>query len=408
MDRFTHVILGGGMVAGYAAKEMVKQGVSADQLCIISMDEDLPYCRPPLSKQFVRGEEDEAAIFINDDGFYEDNDIEVVLNAWVRSVDLGERELSSRKHTIGFENLLIATGAWPRQLDLPGDDLDGVHYLRTLVHSKTIRADAAEAERAAIVGAGFIGMELASSLTQLGVECTLIFREDHVMQGRFTERMSRFFEQYYAERGVRLIPRSEVTAIAGDERPNGVTLSDGETLPTEMVVIGAGVNPETGLFEEGPLEIDDGIIANEYLETDVDGVYAAGDVVRYHDVIFDRARRFEHEDNARMQGKHVARVMLGERKPFKHVPHFYSDMFDLSWNYWGDRTLGERVTYRGEVESGEFVAWWTDADDRVTACFTLGIPWKQAELTAKIIRTRRQIPPEVLADTSQSIEDLVE
>jgi 3-phenylpropionate/trans-cinnamate dioxygenase ferredoxin reductase subunit len=152
--------------------------------------------------------------------------------------------------------------------------------------------------------------------------------------------------------------------------------------------------------------VDDGIVTNEYLETGVEGVWAAGDVARYHDVIFDRTRRFEHEDNAHFQGLRAGRAMLGDRKPFKHVPHFYSDMFDLSWNYWGDRSVGDRVVYRGDVDGGEFVAWWTDADDRVMAAFTLGIPWKQAKTIADIIKAKKQIPEDVLTDESRDLADL--
>ncbi len=411
MDHFKHVILGGGMVAGYAVKEMVRQGVEPDDVCMISMDEDLPYQRPPLSKGFMQGEEDEAEVFINDEGFYADNGVEVILNAWVKSVDLDERTLSSSKHTVGFDNLLIATGAWPRQLDIPGAELDGVHYLRTLAHSKAIRADADVADRAVVVGAGFIGMEVASSLTQLGVDCTLVYRSDRVMKGRFTERMSRYFEQYYTDRGVRLVPGDEVVGIEGDERPTAVALASGESLPAEMVVIGVGVGPETGLFEDGPIEVDDGLMVNEYLETGVEGVHAAGDVARYQDLIFGRPRRFEHEDNARLQGKHVARVMLGDREPFEHVPHFYSDMFDLSWSYWGDRWIegiDYTVTYRGEVDSGEFVAWWTDENDRVMAAFTLGIGWKEAKPISDMIKEQTQIPEDVLADESRDLAELAD
>ncbi|MGM0494089.1 MAG: NAD(P)/FAD-dependent oxidoreductase [Armatimonadota bacterium] len=408
MDRFKHVILGGGMVAGHAVKEMVKQGVEPGEVCIVSMDEDPPYERPPLSKGFMREEKEEDEIFINDPGFYEDNGIEVILNAWVKSVDLDARELSSKKHTVGFDNLLIATGAWPNSLDVPGFDLDGVHLLRTLAQSKAIHAAAEDADSAVVIGAGFIGMEMAASLTMLNVDTTLVYREDRVMESRFTEPVSRYFEQYYEERGVRLVPGSDVSAIEGDEHATGVTLASGETINAEMVVAGVGVSPETGLFEDGPIEVDDGIITNEYLETGVDGVWAAGDVARYHDVLFDRPRRFEHEDNAHFQGLRAGRAMLGDRKPFKHVPHFYSDMFDLSWNYWGDRSIGDRVVYRGEVESGEFIAWWVDADNRVMAAYTLGIPWKKAKPIADIIKAGAGIPEDVLTDESRDLEELAE
>ena len=410
MDRFKYVILGGGMVAGYAAKEMVKQGVDAGEVCIVSMDEDLPYMRPPLSKGLMREEKEEDEVFINDPGFYDDNGIEVILNAWVKSVDLDERTLSSKKHTIGFDNLLIATGAWPNSLDVPGFDLEGVHLLRTLAQSKAIHSAAKDAQKAVVIGAGFIGMEMASSLTMLGVDSTLVYREDRVMQGRFTEPVSEYFEQYYRDRGVRLLPESDVKAIEGDEQVTGVTLGSGETIDADMVLAGVGVSPETGLFEDGPLEVDNGIITNEYLETGVENVWAAGDVARYHDVIFDRQRRFEHEDNAHYQGLRAGRAMLGDRKPFKHVPHFYSDMFDLSWNYWGDRWMEDAqydVSYRGGVDSGEFIVWWT-VGDRVMAAFTLGYSWKKAKPVADIIKAGKEIPADALTDEDRDLEELAE
>ncbi len=410
MDRFTHVILGGGMVAGFAAKEMVKQGVEPGEVCIVSMDEDPPYERPPLSKGLMREETAQDEILINDRDFYDENGIEVILNAWVKSVDLEARTLSSRTHTIGFDNLLVATGAWPNSLDIPGFDLDGVHLLRTLKHSKTIHDAAQDADTAVVIGAGFIGMEMASSLTMLGVDTTLVFPEKHVMEGRFTEPISEYFQRYYADRGVQLVPGALAEAIEGDDDATGVRLDSGETLAADMVVAGVGVSPETGLFEDGPLEVDDGIVTNEYLETGVDGVWAAGDVARYHDVLFDRPRRFEHEDNARFQGKRAARAMLGDRKPFRHVPHFYSDMFDLSWNYWGDRWMEDaeyRVCYRGEIDSGEFIAWWT-VDDRVMAAFTLGIGWKEAKPIADIIKQHKQLPEDVLTDEARDLGDLTD
>lgn len=408
MERYTYAILGGGMVAGYAAREMAKRGVEPGELVIISMDEDPPYERPPLSKGYLRGEQSGQKILINTPDFYEEHGIDLRLNMWVRSVDLQARTIASRKHTIGFDKLLIATGAWPRALNVPGADLEGVHLLRTLAHSKAIRTEAREAEHAVVIGAGFIGMEMAAALTMLGVPCALVYREPRVMSGRFPEPIARYFEGYYRERGVELVPEAEVAAIAGGPRVTAVSLADGRTLPADLVVAGIGVAPETGLFADGPLTVDDGIVANEYLETGVEDVWVAGDVARYRDLMFDRMRRFEHEDNARFQGRHVARAMLGQRKPFRHVPHFYSDMFDLSWNYWGDRSLGERVVYRGEVDSGRFVAWWLAPDGRPVASFVLGYPEDEAELTRDVIRQKRALPEEVLTDTSRPLADLVE
>ncbi len=169
------------------------------------------------------------------------------------------------------------------------------------------------------------------------------------------------------------------------------------------------MRPEVGLFNDGPLKLDDGIVTNEYLETGVDRVWAAGDVSNYYDVLFGRHRRFEHEDNAHYQGLRAGRAMMGDRKPFKHVPHFYSDMFDLSWNYWGDRWMEDAeytVTTRGEIGEDEFITWWT-VDDRVMAAFTMGVRWKNAKLAADIIKQAKRLPAEALADPSRDLEELL-
>ncbi|MGD9496022.1 MAG: NAD(P)/FAD-dependent oxidoreductase [Armatimonadota bacterium] len=408
MDRFRWLLLGGGMVAGYAARQMVEEGVGPGEICIVSTDSDPPYKRPPLSKEFLKDEKQEAEVFISEPGFYHEHGVELRLNTCVESVDLDAREIGAGPMTLGFENLLIATGAWPRRLNVPGADLGGVHLLRTFDHSRAIKRAAEQASRAVVVGGGFIGMELAAGLTLRGVECALVYREPQVMAGRFPAPIAAYFEGYYRERGVELLAEAEVAAIQGCERVTGMTLRDGRTLPADMVVIGVGVTPQTWLFKDSPLAIDDGILANEYLETGIEGVWVAGDVARYHDLIFDRDRRFEHADNAQVQGKHVAKVMLGQREPFRHVPNFYSDMFDLSWNYYGDHSLAERVVYRGEIKSGAFVAWWLNAQGRVMASFVLGIPWQEAELAARVIEQGKVIPEHVLADETRGLEELVE
>lgn len=243
MERYTYAILGGGMVAGYAAREMVRQGVEAGEIVMISLDEDPPYERPPLSKGLFKGEKQEDEIFINGPGFYEEHGIDLRLKMWVRSVDLDAREISSQKTTVGFENLLIATGAWPRELSVPGADLDGVHLLRTLAQSRAIRAAAGDAERAVVIGAGFIGMEIAAGLTVLGVNSTLVYREPRVMAGRFPDPIAHYFEDYYRDRGVELVAEAEVAGIEGEGAVTGVTLGSGDSLPADLVVVGVGVSP---------------------------------------------------------------------------------------------------------------------------------------------------------------------
>lgn len=398
MARYRYVILGGGMVAGYAVKEFVERGLQPGELAIVSADSVPPYERPPLSKGFLAGREDEASVFINQSADYRDHGIDIRLNTPVESVDLDNRQLRTRAgEEIGFERLLIATGAQPRRLDLPGAALDGICYLRSLDDSKRIRALAAPAKRAVVLGSGFIGMEVAAVLAQQGLETTMVFPDERVWQRLFTPEMSAFFQGYYRERGVTLRAGESAVAFEGDGRVSTVVLKSGQRLSTELVVAGIGVVPATAALESSGLALDNGVVVNEYLETSAPNVYAAGDVANYHDRLFGKRRRVEHWDNAVEQGQHAAQVLLGEREPFVHVPYFFSDVFDLSYEFWGDTAEADQVVYRGDVGSSSFSAWWLKAS-RLVAAFVLNRPDEERELAPQWIQEARPFSAERLPE----------
>lgn len=216
------------MVAGYAAKELVNRGLRSEELMIVSADDALPYERPPLSKGFLSGKENEAGILINDSEWYRRQGIEVKLQTSIDAVDLQKKQLQANSgETFGFETLLIATGARPRKLDVPGSDLANVFYLRSLDDSKRIRAGAESSKQAVVIGGGFIGMEVASVLAQKNVETTLIFPEDRVWSRVFTPEMSEFFERYYTDRGVQLVRQESVVRWEGKDRVDAAVLSSG-------------------------------------------------------------------------------------------------------------------------------------------------------------------------------------
>src|SRR5215472_6503281 len=228
MTSSKYIVLGGGMVAGYAAKELAKSSLSLGDLTIISGDDSLPYERPPLSKGFLAEKDNEADILINRPEWYAQQKIGVKLKTMIRDVDLKKRILRAESgETFEFEHLLIATGARARKLDCPGNDLRNVFYLRSLHDSKSIRDHVASSKRAAVIGGGFIGMEVASVLAQKNIETTLIIREGRVWNRVFTPGMSEFFEHYYTTRGVRLLKEQNVTRLEGKERVNEVALSSG-------------------------------------------------------------------------------------------------------------------------------------------------------------------------------------
>ncbi len=406
MNSSKYIILGGGMVAGYAAKELVKQGLGPGELTIISADDALPYERPPLSKGFLAGKDKEADILINAQEWYAQQKIGINLKTLVQDVDLKKRSLrTSSGESFGFENLLIATGARARKLDSPGNDLHNVFYLRSLDDSRNIRDNAASARRAAVIGGGFIGMEVASVLAQKDIETTLIVREDRVWSRVFTPTMSKFFEQYYASRGVRILKEETVVRLEGKERVNAVALSSGTQVTCDMVIAGVGAAPVTEIFANTGLEIENGIVVNEYLETNQPGIFAAGDVASYYDKIFNKRRRVEHWDNAVSQGQHWASVVRGDRQAFVHVPYFFSDIFDLSYELWGDLQGATETVVRGDANSPSFSVWWLNGDQLIAA-FVMNRPDEERQLAPEWIKSKRHLSRESLADQNRPLSEV--
>jgi NADPH-dependent 2,4-dienoyl-CoA reductase/sulfur reductase-like enzyme len=408
MESYATVILGGGMVAGYAAKELAGRGLKSGELAIVSADDAPPYERPPLSKGFLAGKKDAASVLINAPDFYPGHGITLLLNTTVTKVDFqNKRLLTSTGDQIEYGRLVIATGARVRTLELPGADLDGICYLRSLDDSRRIREQAKGAKRAVIVGSGFIGMEVAAVLAQQGLEVTLLFPGERVWQAFFTPQMSAAFQRYYEARGVRLVPGARVSGFAGDGRISQVQLHDGRKLPAELVVAGIGVMPVVDLFQDTVLKLENGIAVNEYLETEIAQVYAAGDVASYWDMLFRKRRRIEHWDNAVEQGKHVARLLAGEHRPFEHVPYFFSDVFDLSYEFWGDTSDADHVVHRGDVDGMSFSTWWLRGG-RLVAAFVLNRPEQERELAPAWIKDRKEVPADLLEDASRPLDALRE
>lgn len=398
MESHEYLILGGGVVAGYAAQAFAKGGIRPGALAILSAEKTLPYDRPPLSKEFLAGKKNEADILIEDAAFYRQHGIDVHLNTRIESVDFQLRCLKAASGEVfGFGSLLIATGSRVQTLDVPGADLSGIFYLRTVTDSEAIRRAAKEARQAVVVGSGFIAMEAAATLAGAGVPVTVVFRGAHFLGAVFTPPMSDFFHDYYRSHGVTLRPGQTVTGFRGEGHVAAVTLAGGEEVPADLVVAGVGVAPNVSLFEGSGLEIDGGIVVDERLRTQLPNVYAAGDVVQYRDVLFDKPRHIEHWDNAKAQGRHAAGNMLGKDEPFVHVPYFFSDVFDLSWEYWGDADGADRVVYRGDMHGGAFSTWWLRGE-RVVAAFAMNRPAEETKTAPEWIKHKQTVSAAALAN----------
>ncbi len=403
MTQSNIVILGGGMVAGYAAKQLVELGLPKGELTILSADDAVPYERPPLSKGFLAGKDSEDAIKISPEDFYKKNGIELRLECEVASVDVKRKRLILKNNDeFGFQKLIIATGARPRTLNIPGSRLQNLFYLRSFTDSKKIRNAAEKAKHAIVIGGGFIGMEVAAVFAQKGIEVTMVLNDDRVFRRLFSLEMASFFESYYAARGVRLVKSTSVTELRGDEIVSSVVLSDGQTARCDLVVAGIGAQPIIEMATNSGLDLGDGILVDEYLQTSAPDVFAAGDVANYQDVLFSKRRRVEHWDNAVSQGQYCARSLMGDGTPFRHVPYFFSDVFDLSYEYWGDSSGADQVIHRGDVTSNSFSVWWLH-QQWLVAAFTMNRPDEERDVAPKWIESRQRVSAANLADASQPI-----
>jgi len=395
------------MVAGYAAKRFAERGLASGELAIVSADSAFPYERPPLSKGFLSGKEQESGILISPPDWYKEKGIQVSLRTPIEAIDLQKKQLrAANGDTFGFEKVLLATGCRSRRLKIPGEDLEGVFHLRCMDDSRRIREYAASAKSAAVIGGGFIGMEVASVPAGHGINVTMVVREDRVWKKVFTTEMSVFFESYYSKRGVNIIKNSGVAELTGSTKVEDARLGDGKTIACDMAVAGVGAEPVTELAAKCGLAVGNGVIVNEYLEASESGIYAAGDIAFYPDAIFEKKRRVEHWDNAVSQGQHWADVVSGDRKPFVHVPYFFSDVFDLSYELWGDADGADETVVRGDVKTSSFSVWWLK-QRRVVAVFAMNRPDAEREAAPAWIQAKQTVTTERLRDESRAVQEAV-
>jgi NTE family protein len=309
-----------------------------------------------VSKRYLRGESTEAP-FAEAEGFYRDHDVEVLLATPVTSVDPGNRVVTTPAGPLHYDKLLLATGASPRRLRVPGADLDGVYSLRTLQDSERIRAAAGRAERAVVVGGGFIGMEVAASLRQLGLDVTLI----HMGRGLFdllgSPELSEQLLGLYRERGVEVLLEEEVAGFGGADRLEYVEAKSGLCVAADIAVVGVGVIPNIAFLDGSGLALDNGVVVNERFETSAPAVYAAGDVANFFDPLFGGRRRIEHWSNADYQGTEVGKILAGQGDGYDTVSSFFSEVFGLTVKVFGDVSRFDEITTDGTLETGLLVGY---------------------------------------------------
>jgi 3-phenylpropionate/trans-cinnamate dioxygenase ferredoxin reductase component len=379
------VIVGGGLAAAKTVTAYRKAG-GKEPLRMLTADSSFPYHRPPLSKRYLRGEIDASGTLVEQPDFYAQHDCRCDLETTAVAVHDGEVELSSDER-VPFDRLVIASGASPRRLDVPGGDLGGVYTLRTLANSTAIRECAAESRRTFVVGSNFIGLETAASLTQLGVEVTLCDRGDQLFRALETPAYSQYLRELYEEKGVELLFGDEVAEIHGDGRIGSVVTHGGEQRDADLLIAGIGVVPNTTFVEGAGIDMDDGVLVNTRFETSRDGVYAVGDVARFHDPIFLRRRRIEHWSNANYQGGELGKILAGEGHGYDTVSSFFSEIFGASIRFFGDSTGHDDVVQHGDFREGKAVCLHT-TEGRIVSALTMGQEDDVNDRIKELIRDR--------------------
>jgi 3-phenylpropionate/trans-cinnamate dioxygenase ferredoxin reductase subunit len=394
MQPFQLVIVGGGLASGRAIKAYREAG-GAGRVALVSKDSSVPYHRPPLSKRYLRGETDREGTLVEPESFYAENDVELLLERTATRLLPGERciELDGGE-ALGYEKLLLATGSWPRELRVPGADLPGAFTLRTLEDSTRIREAAASATRAVSVGGSFIGMETAASLRALGLEVTVAELADQLFPILEAPELSRQLAELYRERGIELVLGDSVAACRGDERVQAVETASGRSLQADLAVVGIGVVPQTDFLAGSGVEVDNGVVVDERFRTSVSGVWAAGDVARFHDPVLGRQRRIEHWSNANYQGAEVGKALAGADVAYDTVSTFFTEVFGVTIKVFGDTSRAEERTFEGSLADGKLLGLYVE-QGRVAGAVLSGQDEETEERLKQLIRDGA--PPEALA-----------
>jgi 3-phenylpropionate/trans-cinnamate dioxygenase ferredoxin reductase subunit len=404
-DIETVVIVGAGLAGAKAAEALRKDGYDG-RVRLFGSERHRPYIRPPLSKEYLRGDEELDKVFVHPEAWYAEQRVDLEPSTTVTAIDARAHEVEvDGERRVAFDRLVLATGSEPCRLDVPGADLEGLRTLRTVEDSDGLRSAARAASHVVVIGAGWIGSEVAASIRQLGRDVTLIAETSVPLERVLGTEVGAYFGDVHAQHGVRIVANQRVAAVHGSGgRVAAVETTDGTRIDADLVVVAVGVVPRTRLAEAAGLDVDDGILVDERLETSVPGIFAAGDVANaIHPTLGSRVRS-EHWDNARRQGRIAARNALGHGEPYARVPYFYSDQFDLSMEYAGFPLAFERVAFRGEPASGRFLAFWLSGD-RVVAGMNVNTH-KVNEAISALVASGRPVDAGQLADPSVPLDDL--
>jgi 3-phenylpropionate/trans-cinnamate dioxygenase ferredoxin reductase subunit len=372
---------------------------------LLGAEEERPYERPPLSKDYLRGEAGRDKVYVHDEGFYAEHDIELRLGRTAVSLDTANTRLAlDDGKQLSYDRLLLATGAEPRRLSVPGAELDGVFYLRSVRDSDALRERLDRGGAVVVVGAGWIGAEVAASARQRGLDVTVVEPASVPLERVLGAEVGAIYRDIHTDQGVRMLMDTGVEAFEGDGVVERVRTSDGHVIDCDFVVVGVGVQPRTTLAAQAGMAVDNGVLVDEHLQASVPGVFAAGDVANAQHPFYGEAIRVEHWANALNQAPAAARSMLGQSPSYDRLPYFFSDQYDVGMEYTGFARAWDRVVFRGDPATREFVAFWL-VEDRVVAGMNVNV-WDVTDSIKRLIRERVGVDDRTLSDHDVPLEEL--
>lgn len=401
----SYVIVGGGLAALRGAEQLRRSDADAE-IVMLSEETAPPYDRPPLSKEYLRGDWDLERITLTKGQALTEQRIDLRLGARVETIDAtGHSVHLADGSSLSYDKLLYATGGRIRPLALPDADLAGVHYFRTLADADAIRAAASTGARAVIIGAGFIGVELAASLAKLGCQVTVLEVASYIWSRFLDEDLAGYIQHRCEEQGVRFLTSVQPTAITGAAgRVAAVTYAGGEA-PADLVCIGVGILPNVELAQAAGLTVENGVLVDEFMQTSDPDIYAAGDVINYPDPIFKRRRRVEHWGHAEYTGALAAQNMTGDRKPYDLLSYVWSDVFDMHLEFAGEEKDYDQLTLRGTLADGSFTVLYLKGGT-LQAYLGVNAPPREFRVLQRLIREQTAIPADKLDALQDRASDL--
>jgi NADPH-dependent 2,4-dienoyl-CoA reductase/sulfur reductase-like enzyme len=385
-----YVIVGAGLAGAKAAETLRGEGFGGG-VVLLGEEPDRPYERPPLSKAQLLGKASPDKAFVHEPDWYANNDVQLRVGTRVERIDRAAREVElAGGERLAYTKLLLATGSSPRRLEAAGSELPGVHYLRTMPESDQINEHLVQGAQVVVIGAGWIGLEVAAAAVERGGSVTVVEMDRLPLRRVLGNEVARTFAHLHRSHGVTFHFGTSVRELRGADRVSSVVLADGTELPADLVVVGIGIRPNTELAEEAGLEVDDGIVTDAGLRTSDPDVFACGDVASFYSPLVSRRIRVEHWSNALNGGPAAARAMLGQDVTYDRVPYFYTDQYDLGMEYSGfvEPDGYDQVVFRGDPatdgKTGEFIAFWL-SDGRVLAGMNVNV-WDVTDAIQALVR----------------------